>query len=734
MSVSETRSNRWLARRLRAEPSQMASPPTALNASLIGSACLLGVFVGLRLMVAVFPLVGVPEVPAQLVKLTENGRGLFKPEYDLYVYLGGCLLSVVAPAGLLWVCQRTSQWRTGNDLPSETFQRAVACAWLGIVAIAVLLSGEWTSLAGPLPPVALALGSLATGLLLPFVLRASGSVRPDGGEPAESSSWKRDAWWLVGSAVLVNVILFVPDAARLAGKIYEAERFHHWDFFVMGPALQFRHGRALGTEGYAQYGLGFPLLAEGVSRIFPLRYDNLLRLGISLGCVYFIGLAILLRLILRNRLWAMIGLVLALELQTFTGVGPMPAATLWMCPSSTVLRYFFDIWFFLALWLHLHSGQVRWAIASGIALGFALTWVLDTGVYLAVVAILYSVIGLLKAGQHSPRGRNRAIATPLAILGAAAPIALAVWYRASRGSLGPEFFGGILEAVRNYPGGIGCLPFASLGDEYTLRFMIVSGTYLFAIARLLLKLVNREEPGRLDVFNACLGAYGLALLLLFVQRTHPCNLSHGIVPFAILASQGGLATVRWTSRWTLNPQRAVLIVSSATLVLVGAVLATNPNLRTYPGLIQTRWASSEARRVGLGKAVGVKGLSADHAAQAAQFRELTLRLASLQASGKRIAVISDFDPIYCLAAGVPPVDRYSPLAGHLLTEPLRKCVEKFGKTPFDFVCIEIDPFNPSVAAFREVLDRDYVLFEQHGACSILRRRTDARAVRLATTP
>ena len=63
--------------------------------------------------------------------------------------------------------------------------------------------------------------------------------------------------------------------------------------------------------------------------------------------------------------------------------------TLWMCPSSTVLRYIFDVWFFMALWLHLRSRRVIWAVCCGIALGLSLIWVLDIGIYIFVVSILY---------------------------------------------------------------------------------------------------------------------------------------------------------------------------------------------------------------------------------------------------------------------------------------------------------------------------------------------------------
>jgi hypothetical protein len=435
-------------------------------------------------------------------------------------------------------------------------------------------------------------------------------------------------------------------------------------------------------------------------------------------------------MVLGDRRWAAVGLLLALHLQAFTGVGKEPASTLWMCPSSTVLRYLFDVWFFLALWLHLQSRRVIWAACCGIAVGLSLGWVLDTGIYLFVVAAIYCVM----RWHRSKRGRDGTLATPLAIFGIATPLAAASWLGASRGSLGPEFFWGISEAVRNYPAGIGCLPFSTLDAEFAARFSVVCGTYLFALTRYLVKWMAKEEPSRADTFNACLGTYGLALLLIFIQRTHPFNLSHGIVPFVILATEGVLSAVRYLSRRMVRPDRSLRVLANASLLLATGILFMNPNLRAYPGWLQTRLTPSGPRQLGLGSVVGVGGLSPDSAERAAHFRSLTSRLAELQKMGHRVAIISDFDPIYCLAASVPPIDRYSPLSGHLFEEPLQDAVRRFRENPFDFVFIQTEPPNFCAAAFQQVVEQDYTLWERHGSSSILRRRADSRPDTLATSP
>src|SRR5262249_41204014 len=160
------------------------------------------------------------------------------------------------------------------------------------------------------------------------------------------------------------------------------------------------------------------------------------------------------------------------------------------CPSSTVLRYLFDVWFFISLWLHLRSRRAIWAVCCGIAVGLSLSWVLDTGIYLLIISIIYSVMGLLRPGHGPPRP----LAPPRATLGAATPLAAAVWGGARRGALDPEFLRGIFEAIGSYTTGIGCLPFSSLDSEYAAKFTVVAGVYLFVVSKYLVRLMAKEEP------------------------------------------------------------------------------------------------------------------------------------------------------------------------------------------------------------------------------------------------
>ena len=96
----------------------------------------------------------------------------------------------------------------------------------------------------------------------------------------------------------------------------------------------------------------------------------------------------------------------------------------------------------------------------------------------------------------------------------------------------------LFEPIVTYSSGMGCVPMASLETADRVWFMCVAGVCLWPLSRwLLLRRVGLPCGGD-ALLRACLGEYGLCVLMLFVQRSHPLNLYHGIVPFCLLSTQG----------------------------------------------------------------------------------------------------------------------------------------------------------------------------------------------------
>src|ERR1035441_1911122 len=167
--------------------------------------------------------------------------------------------------------------------------------------------------------------------------------------------------------VFIILAVGVPPGTwpRLAGQIFLIDACHHLNFFIMGPALSFLHGKAFGTEIYAQYGIGWPLVAAALSRLSALTYANLVGLEIVYCCVYYLALFFLLRSCFKRELWAALAVILVIYWQVFSGLNSNEVV--WLFPSSTPMRHPMDVWFFLALVMHQRSGTMFWAIAAGFA-------------------------------------------------------------------------------------------------------------------------------------------------------------------------------------------------------------------------------------------------------------------------------------------------------------------------------------------------------------------------------
>ncbi|MGO9598485.1 MAG: hypothetical protein ACLP7Q_10900, partial [Isosphaeraceae bacterium] len=298
---------------------------------------LLGVCAGLLVMLAGFYFAPPPAARLSVIaRLTDIARVYYHPERDLQFYVAGCLVGMVLPA-LLLSRKSHSQSQVEGVSPGSPW-RVRSAATISLVALAVLLSAftlrfgagvaDWIEVAfrellgsrvhtSPDPAsrllvlvsaalflllgllAAVWLGRLRTGARTePGQAASPGVYAPGRGQidetreapPRASFSWARDTAWFATVALSIAALLAVPDVSRLSGAIFMKgehhhwDGYHHWDYFAVGPALQVRAERALGPQAYTQYGSAFPFLLARLDPLVPLRYDNLLRWAIILGC------------------------------------------------------------------------------------------------------------------------------------------------------------------------------------------------------------------------------------------------------------------------------------------------------------------------------------------------------------------------------------------------------------------------------------------------------------------
>jgi hypothetical protein len=721
--------------------------------SMLMATSLLGTAIGLQAMISLYylPFRGDPSIPPTLMSA---GKALFLPERDTKIYVLGTAATLLLIVLLGW----HQKWRLRGFAPDRVDAEATqVAATFNILAVLSLLAYLLI-----LALVTICRSEIGHGSQNPLILRLSGYARStqllfflpsilammlavlgtrpsiagrvaglwerwpgeDPAGPPGAVRWKYSGcFWALGIALGV-VLLFLnaePWATAGVNFIQDGLPFHHWDYYVMGPALGYRDGRALGVDVYTQYGLGYPMIVNWLSPLVRLSYGNLYLLASIYGCLYFLGLAVLFRLRHGSWAWAAVGVLVAARLQAFEGIGD--ETTMWTFPSSSILRYSMDVWFFMALWMHLNTGRLAWAAAIGLTAGLALLMGFDTGIYLLVILGFYLGIRLLFGPRGGLEGgvgflgelRSAALASTIAL--AVIVIGIATATRRAPWELDRQALGRLFESLLAYSGGLSALPMSDTpGYLGQCQFMVVAGTYLACIGSLVLSLLASGADRR-QVFRGCLSAYGLGTLMLFVQRSHPYNIYHGIIPFVILAVDAihavvhRLASPGWRVGWTA-------LLGAGAL----ALLLADSDVRHYPGVIQTALMGTPAPAIefpSLG--VRIRPISPELLRFAEDFEAVTTRVAEDRKAGLKVAILDEAETMFELASGAPAMDRYNPLIPNLLfRKELDEAKERFVAGRFDLVVIRSDAepesyiykVEPAWLAdirgeFRQLLHRDY---------------------------
>jgi hypothetical protein len=700
-----------------------AAPGLNRGAAFFGSA-LLGAAAGVQTMLAAILVAPRPYRPD--IELTKLGARWFQPDRDMPLYLGGCALSVVLTLGFCWYWRAISDplgpsHRDGYLRRAGRIQSRIA-ALIAVSGSAAILIALWLPGGRLFKVIALLLmtAPVAAGLAAALVaLRKEDEVedrhpRPATRRPEVLEAAPRSRFGLVGAIAavcLVIGVLYVPAWRMVAGLAFYYDLFHHWDFFVTGPALGYLHGGALGTEVYAQYGLAWPLIFAWGRGIIGLDHATFIHVSIIYGCAYFLAYAFLLKWLLRDWSWAVAGTLIAINLSTQLGVDV--GRPIWIWPSSTMLRSPMDLWFFLALLLHIQRGRPVWAFCAGLAVGLGLCFEIDTGIYLiGTLAVYLTSRGLLSrrvAGEPYLKGP----ATWPAIAGfllAALPI-LTI---ASRGTIvQPAFWLGWTESIREYGGGMSALPIANLRGGVIIFFGLMTATYLFFFGRLIAAVVF-GEAGRETILGGTLAAYGLATLLQFVNRSATYNLFHVIVPFSTL-------TIYVAARRLGRPPFAYLAVAVSLVALV-----INPGWRSYPSLAKwmVKRPATEGPRVS-----GAVLTIPENLGHGREYSQVTSTLRNLRDRGFSVGILDRMDATYYLGSGCKPGDRYAPLlAGMIWKRQFEGVKERFVGRRFDYVAMRYGGAakghleDDGLSEIAQSLEPDYELESRCGTFGIWRRK------------
>ena len=146
--------------------------------------------------------------------------------------------------------------------------------------------------------------------------------------------------------LIIFLLIFIPTREGALALIFKQDHFRNFDTFVASAAWAVYKGSMLYVDQYSQYGFGLPVFVAGINRIMGgFTYENILLIFTLCAAVYLISSYVLLRLWLKNLTLAILGILLILKFQMFNNAQAHPI--IWRLPSSSVVKFIFDIPFFI---------------------------------------------------------------------------------------------------------------------------------------------------------------------------------------------------------------------------------------------------------------------------------------------------------------------------------------------------------------------------------------------------
>lgn len=696
---------------------------------------------GVQLLIAILFIAGpigkARRIPADQ-QPTLRARSYMHPERDVAIYICAlpAILGAMTVATMAWrrlagaVAARRGETARLLFLRDGTLLQALLAAGSGLVFL-LILGGRYSidPAANPLARTTRSLGGGAVLFLPPLaacICLALDMWRLTTAQPIPATARPRrlfDRLLTAGAVVFVVILVYIPAShwPDLIGRVTMREWVHHWNFFAIGPALGYLHGQAIGDGTYSQYGAGWPLLAAQLSRIAPLTYANLLGTAVLYGCAYYVGVFAFFRTWTGQAMWGAIAMMLAILWQLFNGVGP--GTIQWSAPSSTLLRHPADIWFFLCLLLAARStGPARAIACAGFFAGVGVLFEIDTGILLVGTFAGYAVT---RAWIQRPGTREILRASILFISGFVIGWPPGIWV-ASRGHLSrPGYWPAFLEGLRVQAfTGFGMLPVSGVDDAGILLFSAVVIIYLMTIAWSFAARDDSATARRDRIIAAVISFYGLGLLLNFVGRSHPYNIFHASVPFALV-----------TTFWLWRLCKAAPWPTSAPVVIGATLLAlliTVPELRQYPCLAKSLGGAAIAKPgltlVDSPRDLG--GLPPAEAALVNDFKLLVEKLRPFAGRHNAVLILDSLDTSLYSATGIEPWSRYSSLLHMIQSMPtLKRVMQEIRQRQPEYIVFRAPAARLGgefdEAEFQDVLDvlypfvrQSYVLKEMAGSFEI----------------
>jgi hypothetical protein len=194
-------------------------------------------------------------------------------------------------------------------------------------------------------------------------------------------------------------------------------------------------------------------------------------------------------------------------------------------------------------------------------------------------------------------------------------------------------------------------------------FIIMITTYLAIIVYAAVRGLH-GSASKSEVLLATLAAYGLALLLVFVNRSHPFNLCHAAIPFAVV-----LTALMARCHKALASQLRCSALPYAMAGCLIPLLLTKPEFQRYPSLLSSVFTDAPTGGLSLRSApTDISGLPPGAEGFVREFSAITSTIRRLALDGKTVAILDPNDTLLYSAANASPWSRYASLFYMALTQ------------------------------------------------------------------
>jgi len=193
----------------------------------------------------------------------------------------------------------------------------------------------------------------------------------------EDYCWRRAAEWSV--PIGLCMLIFVPNIEGVVAREFIGEQFHHTDGSIMAPAWGYVSGQTLDVDIISEYGVGIIAVISRLAQLFGgFSYEHVMSVTVIGTILYYVAWYLLIRRWLGSLLLALAVILLGVKWQMFhPGVYPF----VFTYTSATPIRFFYDVFYFWCIWMHLQTGKKSWLWAAGAACGFGIYYMTSEGCY-----------------------------------------------------------------------------------------------------------------------------------------------------------------------------------------------------------------------------------------------------------------------------------------------------------------------------------------------------------------